>query len=141
VAFNFRVTVDNRAEWDQLFEEAWRVMKYRFYDPDMHGKDWDAIKRTYKPLLQYAGSNEDVYDLANEMIGELNASHTGVSGPASLAIDGVYQTRHLGFEIEPASGRYKISHIYQNGPADKGMAEPGVGRLRVVHRWPAGQSR
>ncbi len=119
VAFNFRVTVDNRSEWDQLFEEAWRVMKYRFYDPDMHGKDWDAIKRTYKPLLKYAGSNEDVYDLANEMIGELNASHTGVSGPACLVIDDAYQTRHLGFEIEPASGRYKISHIYQNGPADK----------------------
>jgi tricorn protease len=119
VAFNFRVTVDDRAEWEQLFEEAWRVMKYRFYDPDMHGKDWAAIKRTYKPLLKYAGSNEDVYDLANEMIGELNASHTGVSGPPSVDIADVNQTRHLGFELEPASGKYRISHIYQNGPADK----------------------
>ncbi|MGH7471287.1 MAG: S41 family peptidase, partial [Longimicrobiales bacterium] len=119
VAFNFRVTVDTRQEWEQLFEEAWRVMKYRFYDPEMHGKDWDAIKRTYKPLLRYVGSNEDVYDLANEMIGELNASHTGVSGPPSVNIEGAYQTRHLGFELEPASGKYRISHIYRDGPADK----------------------
>jgi tricorn protease len=85
----------------------------------MHGRDWDAIKRTYKPMLKFAGSNEDVYDLANEMIGELNASHTGVSGPASVSVESAYQTRHLGFELEPANGKYRISHIYQNGPADK----------------------
>ena len=119
VPFTFRVAVNQDAEWEQLFEEAWRVMKYRFYDPDMHGRDWEAIKKVYKPLLKYAGSNEDVYDLANEMIGELNASHTGVSGPPSLQIEGQYQTRHLGFELEPANGKYKISHIYRDGPADK----------------------
>jgi tricorn protease len=119
VTFTQRVVVDTGTEWEQLFEEAWRVMKYRFYDPDMHGKDWDAIKRTYKPLLKYAGSNEDVYDLANEMIGELNASHTGVSGPPSVTVEDAYQTRHLGFELEPANGRYRINHIYREGPADK----------------------
>jgi tricorn protease len=119
VPFTFRVAVSQDAEWEQLFEEAWRVMKYRFYDPDMHGRDWDAIKKVYKPLLKYAGSNEDVYDLANEMIGELNASHTGVSGPPSLQIESEYQTRHLGFELEPANGKYKISHIYRDGPADR----------------------
>ena len=116
VSFTVRVAVDQRAEWEQLFEESWRVMKYRFYDENMHGKDWDAIKREYKPLLKYVGSNEDVYDLANEMIGELNASHTGVSGPASVVVEDAYQTRHLGFELDAEN---KISHIYRDGPADK----------------------
>ncbi|QJR35378.1 S41 family peptidase [Gemmatimonas groenlandica] len=120
VAFSFGVRVDRRAEWNQLFEESWRVMKYRFYDEKMHGKDWDAVKSRYKPLLRYVGTNEDVYDLANEMIGELNASHTGVSGPPTRAMPRVYSTRFLGLELEPTdAGRYRIGHIYRDGPADK----------------------
>jgi tricorn protease len=128
VNFSFPVRVDRRAEWNQLFEESWRVMKYRFYDEKMHGKDWDAIKSRYKPLLRYVGTNEDVYDLANEMIGELNASHTGVNGPPTRAMPRVYNTRYLGFEMEPSSaGRYRISHIYRNGPADKEWLNLAVG--------------
>jgi tricorn protease len=120
VAFSFPVIVDHKAERTQLFEEAWRVMKYRFYDEKMHGRDWDNIKSRYKPLLRYVGTNEDVYDLANEMIGELNASHTGVNGPPSRQMPRVYTTRYLGFEIEPSdAGRYKVGHIYKDGPADK----------------------
>ncbi len=120
VAFSFNVIVDHRAERTQLFEEAWRVMKYRFYDEKMHGRDWAAIKDRYKPMLEYVGTNEDVYDLTNEMIGELNASHTGVSGPASRQMPRVYTTRYLGFEIEPDdAGRYRVGHVYQDGPADR----------------------
>ena len=76
VSFTFTVEVDMKKEWHQIFEESWRVMKYYFYDENMHGYDWDAIKESYKPLLQYVGNNQDLYDLTNEMIGELNASHT-----------------------------------------------------------------
>lgn len=120
VTFAFPVMVDHRAEREQLFEEAWRVMKYRFYDEKMHGRDWDAIKQQYKPLLKHVATNEDVYDLANEMIGELNASHTGVNGPPSREMPRVYTTRFLGFELEPSdAGRYRVGHIYKAGPADK----------------------
>src|SRR5690606_31010000 len=83
ITFAFSVKVDQREEWAQILDESWRVMKYRFYDEKMHGRDWNAIKARYEPLLEYVGENQDVYDLANEMIGELNASHTGVSGPPS----------------------------------------------------------
>ena len=84
IAFEFSVTVDRQAEWRQIFEESWRIMQYRFYDPNMHGVDWVAIRDRYRPLLKYVGQNDDVYDLSNEMIGELNASHTGVRGPTGL---------------------------------------------------------
>ena len=45
IPFSLTVRVDQRAEWEQIFEESWRVMKYRFYDERMHGTDWDAAKR------------------------------------------------------------------------------------------------
>jgi tricorn protease len=127
VNFEFSVKVDQRAEWAQILDESWRVMKYRFYDEKMHGRDWNAIKAKYEPLLKYVGENQDVYDLANEMIGELNASHTGVNGPPSRPIDDAYQTRHPGFELEPANGYYRVSHIYRDGPADKEWLDLKVG--------------
>ncbi len=129
VDFDFDVRVDRRAEWRQLLAESWRVMKYRFYDADMHGRDWDAIWRTYEPMLDHVGTNEDVYDLANEMIGELNASHTGVSGPPTRPMPRIAQTRLLGMELEAdkQSGRYRISHIHSDGPADKEWLALSVG--------------
>ncbi|MCJ7630342.1 MAG: S41 family peptidase, partial [Longimicrobiales bacterium] len=127
VEFSFSVKVDHRAEWEQIFEEAWRVMKFRFYDPDMHGKDWDAIKAHYKPLLAHIGSYEDAHDLANQMIGELNASHVGVSGPSSVSMEREYATRLPGIELEPAQGRYRVSHVYRDGPADKEWLDIEVG--------------
>jgi tricorn protease len=127
VSFTVNVRVDQKQEWAQMLDESWRVMKYRFYDEKMHGRDWAAMRAKYEPLLKYVGANEDVYDLANEMIGELNASHTGVSGPVSDPQPSEYQTRYLGFELTPDGGRYKISHIYDNGPADKEWLNLKVG--------------
>jgi len=69
VSFEFSIKVDKRKEWEQIFEESWLVMKYYFYDENMHGYDWAAIKESYKPFLKYVGNNQDLYDLTNEMIG------------------------------------------------------------------------
>ena len=127
VPVNVTVRVDEREEWAQILDESWRVMKYRFYDEKMHGKDWAAVRAKYTPLLKYVGGNEDVYDLANEMIGELNASHTGVSGPDSDPQPSGYQTRYLGFELMPDATGYKVGYIYRDGPADKEWVNIKVG--------------
>ena len=74
-----KVKVDKPAEWDEMFDDAWRTMKYRFYDPKMHGVDWDAARAKYKPLVEFVGDREELMNVINEMIGELNASHTGAS--------------------------------------------------------------
>jgi tricorn protease len=128
VNFSFSLRVDRRDEWKQVLLESWRVMKYRFYDPEMHGKDWNAALRKYEPLLAYARTNEDVEDISNEMIGELNASHTGVSLPNTRSMPSIAQTRYLGFEMEEGpGGRYRISHIHRDGPADKEWLDLAVG--------------
>ncbi len=127
INFTFNVRVDRRDEWKQILDESYRVMKYRYYDATMHGKDWAAIYARYATLLPDAGTNEDVYDIANAMIGELSTSHTGVTGPASVAMPAVYTTRYLGFEMEPAGTHYRVSHVYRDGPADKEWIDINVG--------------
>lgn len=127
VDFSFTIQVCHRGDWEQIFEESWRVMKYRFYDEDMHGVDWDSAKAEYKPLLPHVGTYEDLYYLANLMIGELNASHTGVRGSPSRSMPRGYSSRYPGFELEPAGERYRISHVYRDGPADREWLDLAVG--------------
>lgn len=119
LSFTAKVEVDHRSEREQVFNESWRVMKHRFYDARMHGVDWDQMKRVYLPLLAYADDQEEMHNIVSQMIGELNASHTGISPGASVNT-GAPQTRYPGFELaaDPA-GYYRVSHVYRNGPSDK----------------------
>jgi tricorn protease len=121
VAFSIRMEVDEGAERLQVFKEAWRVMKNRFYDPKMHGVDWAAAKETYEPLLADVADTEELHNVIMQMIGELNASHTGVSGggdPAERDQERL-QTRSPGFELKPdGSGYYQVANILKKGPAD-----------------------
>ena len=122
VNFTVRVEVDHRAEWKQVFHESWRVMKNRFYDSKMHGVDWAKARAAHEPLLEYVADQEEMHNLVSQMIGELNASHTGISaGPGGgEGRGGRTETRFPGFEVEPdSSGYLRVSRIYKNGPADK----------------------
>lgn len=132
IDFTARVEVDRRAERKQVFEESWRVMKHRFYDADMHGVDWNKMKAAYEPLLAHASDQEEMHDIVSEMIGELNASHTGISAGARAG-RGATQTRFPGFELEAdSSGYYKVAHLYKNGPADHDYVKLKAGDYLVA---------
>jgi tricorn protease len=120
VNFTVHVEVDHRAERKQVFEESWRIMKHRFYDAKMHGADWDAARATFEPMLNYVADQEEMHNVILEMIGELNASHTGISAtPSAEERDHLAQSRYPGFEIDSdPSGYYKVTKIYKDGPAD-----------------------
>jgi tricorn protease len=129
INFNVRVRIDRPAEWAEMFDDGWRTMKYRFYDPKMHGMDWDAARAKYRPLVDFVGDRQELLNIINEMIGELNASHTGAAPPPRGPNAGGVTTSHLGIELEPdkAAGRYRVSYIYEDGPADKDWVRVKVG--------------
>ncbi len=124
IAFTLKVEIDHAARRKQVFSESWRVMKNRFYDPRMHGVNWDEMKVRYEPLLPFVGERDDLYDVVNMMIGEMDASHTGISAgggrgrgrPAEAEGD---TTRFPGLDLEPAGGYWMVRHVYRRGPADK----------------------
>lgn len=61
----------------RVFEEVWGVFGLNFYDPNMHGKNWQKLFDLYHPYASRARSIEDISAIVNEMIGDVNASHTG----------------------------------------------------------------
>ncbi len=120
VAFSVRVKVDRLGLYTELFNECWRIMKHTFYDPNMHGVDWDAVHQKYSAVLPSVTHKEALGTLVNKMLGELEASHigfyvnTGDEAPS-------YRTMNPGFKLVPddESGLYRVGHIYKKGPADK----------------------
>jgi tricorn protease len=134
VNFVAKVRLDRPAEWAEMFDDAWRTMKYRFYDVKMHGTDWDAMRAKYRPLVEYVGDRQELLNIVNEMIGELNASHTGTAPPPAGREPNAVSTGHLGVELEPdaAAGRYRVTHVYEGGPADKDWVRVAVGDYLIA---------
>ena len=88
IAFNVTVRIDKPQEWEEMFDDAWRCMKYRFYDPKLHGTDWDAMRAKYKPLVAYVADRHELMNVINEMIGELRCASIlrGLRGQPALDV-------------------------------------------------------
>ncbi|HEY5839368.1 MAG TPA: S41 family peptidase, partial [Pyrinomonadaceae bacterium] len=101
-------------EWNQIFNEVWRRYRDFFYVPNMHGYDWVALREQYKPLLQYVGHRSDLNYIIGEMIAELTVQHAYIEGGDFLIPPrprvGLAGAR---FDVDSASGRYRISRIFQ----------------------------
>ena len=76
----FEAPIDPVAEWRQIFTDAWRLERDYFYDPGMHGVDWNEMRQRYGKLLEDAVTRWDVNYVLGELIAELNSSHTYRSG-------------------------------------------------------------
>jgi len=133
VNFTAHMEVNASEERRQVFEEAWRVMKNRFYDAKMHGVNWTRAKDKYESLLPHIADVEELHDVIMEMIGELNASHTGITGGDAEPGRELAQTHYPGFDLEPdGSGMFKVSSIYRKGPADHDYVKLAKGNFIVA---------
>ncbi len=117
-AINATMSIDARATSLQMFDEAWRKMRDGFYDEKMHGVDWARIRETYRPVVEDITYKEDFSALFNLVLGELNASHTGIAG-ATGGERGL-TTASFGVELEDsfAGPGVKVKTVMRKGPAD-----------------------
>ena len=133
VTFTAKVRVAKQAEWAEMFDDAWRTMKFHFYDPNMHGYSWDGARSKYQPLVEFVADKYELMNIINEMIGEINASHTGAAvGPG--ARENAVTTSHLGIELQSdeSAGRYKVSYVYEDGPCDKDWVKVKTGDYLIA---------
>ena len=121
---DMKVNLDRHAEWEQIFNESWRQMRDFFFAPNMNGVDWQEIKETYEPLVQYVNHRADLTYIIGEMIGELNSGHSYVGGgdypkPKKVKLG------LLGAElVKDESGYFKITKILKSQNWDKKVRNP-----------------
>jgi tricorn protease len=102
-------------EWTQIFNEAWRMERDFYYEPDMHGLDWDALRVKYGSLLPFVSCRQDIRYIIGELIGELSTSHTYVFGGESRRDADRVIVGMLGvdWEVDEKAGRYRFGKIYR----------------------------
>jgi len=109
------MTAEPREEWKQIFEDTWRWYRDFFYDQDMNGNDWNAIGAKFRAWLPDLNSRQELNWLLSQMVGELNVSHTYVSGgdfgPARTTPNPVFSGR-LGADLSAEKDIYKFTKIY-----------------------------
>lgn len=119
VAVSAEMDIDFHREKEEAFEQAWRALRDNFYDSTMKGKDWTALRAQYAPLIEASRNSDEMRRLISMMIGELNASHMGISGPPADAARP--STGRLGLYFNPTeyetTGKYHITEVIDQSPA------------------------
>ncbi|MCA1615371.1 MAG: PDZ domain-containing protein [Acidobacteria bacterium] len=127
------VTVDPRAEWRQMYREAWRVMRDWFYDPNHHGQNLAALEKHYAEYLPSVARRGDLNGLMNMGLGHVSVSHMGTGGGDSPPAGPPARVGLLGADYEIAGNRYRFKRVYRAahfhsaiGPAPAPLDRPGA---------------
>lgn len=122
---NMEMKLDRKAEYVQMFNEAWRLERDFFYDANMHGVDWPKMKARYAPLLPYVDHRFDLTYVISEMISELSCSHTYAGGGdlARIPSSGV-GLFGCDFTVDKANNRLRITNILKGENWDVALRSP-----------------
>ena len=122
--------IDPKAEWKQIFNDAWRIERDYFYDPGMHGLDWNALRTKYGALIDQCVTRNDVNFVIGELIGEMDASHT-YRGGGDIQYAKPKSPGYLGADYALVDGKYQIKKIIRGGAWDtesvSPLDQPGLG--------------
>jgi len=119
-------SLDPKAEFREMFADAWRLERDYFYDPNMNGVDWKAMRAKYEPLVERIADRTDLNDLLAQMVGELSALHIFVHGGDVRKAPDPVAMGSLGavLQRDANAGGYVVKHIYRYDPDLPNEAPP-----------------
>jgi tricorn protease len=124
-----KMKLDRSEEWKQMFDEAWRYERDYFYDPNMHGRDWDEVYKRYSPLVPYIKHRAELTYILDQVNGELSVGHSFVFGGDYPKTD-ENPVGLLGADFTSENNRWKITRIYTteswNPDLSSPLQEPGL---------------
>lgn len=115
--------IDPREEWTQLFNDAWRIERDFFYDPGMHGVDWQKMRERYGALIRECQTRGDVNHVLGELLGEINSSHTYRSGGDMERVP-ARSVGYIGCDFALEQGAYRIKRIPEVAPWEYTLRSP-----------------
>lgn len=126
----WRIRIDPRAEWMQMFQDAWYMHREFFFDPDMRGVDWAAARDKYRPLAERVTDRYELNDVLAQMVGELNALHSQVRDGDVPEDPDAPAPSALGAVLSQTGSGVTVSRIYRHDrevPAEAPpLAQPDV---------------
>ncbi len=123
VKIDLKMLLNRSEEWKQIFEEAWRYERDYFYDPGMHGRDWNAVYEKYAPLIPWVKHRADLNYILDQMNGELSVGHSFVGGGDFPEVERS-SAGLLGADLVAENNRWKISRIYTTESWNPELSSP-----------------
>jgi tricorn protease len=123
VKITLKTQLDRSSEWKQIFEEAWRYERDYFYDPGMHGRNWNEVYEKYSPLIPYIRHRTDLTYILDQMNGELSVGHSFVFGGDYPEVD-KSTVGLLGADLIAENNRWKIKRIYTTESWNPELSSP-----------------
>jgi tricorn protease len=120
---NLQMKLNRVAEWEQMFEEAYRYEKDYFYDPNMHGRDWKVVYKRYAPLVPFIKHRSDLSYILDQVNGELSVGHSFVRGGDFPSVERA-QVGLLGADVAADKNGWKINRIYTTESWNPGLSGP-----------------
>lgn len=120
---SMRIKVDPQVEWKQIYTDAWRIMRDWFYDPGMHGVDWNGMYDKYLPLVSHVAHRTDLDYIIGELIGELNAGHCYVNSGDAPQTERI-GVGCLGAELKPGGTYYQFATIFPGANWNENLRSP-----------------
>ncbi len=115
-----------RVEYHELFLDAWRLERDYFYDRNMHGLDWKALRDRYLPLVDRVSDRQELNDVIAQMVSELSTLHIFVFGGDARKPADQVEIATLGavLQRDEKAGGYVVQHVYLHDPDLPDLAPP-----------------
>ncbi|MGE0076388.1 MAG: S41 family peptidase [Bacteroidales bacterium] len=126
---NGEMVLNQTAERNYIFDHAWRLVKEKFYVENLHNVDWDYYYNNYKQFLPYINNNYDFAEILSEMLGELNASHTGGGFRNYVANSDRTASLGLFYDYSYTGKGLKVAEVINGGPVDKASSKIKAGTI------------
>ena len=120
---DLRAQIDPAVEWRQIFDESWRMQRDFFYDPNLHGADWDAVYQRYAPLVDHVRHRADLNYVIGKVNAELSVGHSFFGGGDLPQVEST-PVGLLGADLEAADGRWRIARIFTTEQWNPGLNAP-----------------
>jgi len=126
----WRLAVDPRQEWRQMYVDGWRMQRDFLFDTEMRGQDWEAVRDKYAPMVERVGDRRELDDVLAQMVAELSVLHSQVRGGDYTSNPEEGRPSFLGGTFQWEEGGARIGHIYRTDPElpseRSPLARPGV---------------
>ncbi len=129
IAINGEMVLNAAQERTYIFDHAWRQVQKKFYDPKLHGLDWEKLKKDYARFLPHISNNYDFQELLSELLGELNASHTGGRYSPQMQNPDATATLGLLYDEKFTGKGIKVTEVLEGGPFDKASLKLKAGMV------------
>lgn len=129
VGISEEMILNTAGERAYIFHHAWRQVKNKFYDPKIHGLDWEMYRNNYARFLPHINNNYDFQELLSEILGELNASHTGGRYAHRAENGDITASLGLFYDEKATTAGLKITEVIAGGPLDKSKSKIRAGHV------------